>query len=493
MVFADAREVAETLIAGIPVLLDLTSAETEVAKRVLDFSTGVVFGLASSMHRVDRNVFLLTPAGTEVTRADGGDGGSRGRERSPGAAGVRGAGRPFVGRSFGRNGSPGSGALPSGYDRAPRAAPGPLVAPGPTRPRRGSSGAPARHRTAAVRLRRAPRAPASRSARSPCSPGPAAAASPARCGRTRRWPDWAAAPRSTRCSRIRLACVPERARPDAQRRRGFRIGCTADGPEGPVRLDVAVQAEPDAAHRGRAADAAGGVVLLETALRDPGRRHGPGGLAHGGPVPGHPRPAARRPARHRPAAAARRGQDRRAAPGARRRRTDGGRPALGLRLRPAARPDARPRPRRCRDGCCGGCGNLADVLWRTRAECATRHAQLVAAVRAGCAGPVADVLAERARRRDGAGAARPGRRQPATDCGRLGDGELRYLALALVLLTGPGRAGGGPRRRGAGRPCRRSPCSPTASTGAWTAGRRANCCGSPRGCATAGTSGWSAR
>ncbi|GHH92085.1 cell division protein SepF 3 [Streptomyces capillispiralis] len=66
-VFADARDVAETLMSGIPVLLDLTNAETEVAKRVLDFSTGVVFGLASGMHRVDRNVFLLTPAGTEVT------------------------------------------------------------------------------------------------------------------------------------------------------------------------------------------------------------------------------------------------------------------------------------------------------------------------------------------------------------------------------------------------------------------------------------------
>jgi FtsZ-interacting cell division protein YlmF len=66
-VFADAREVAETLMAGAPVLLDLSSAETEVAKRVLDFSTGVVFGLGSGMHRVDRNVFLLTPPGTEVS------------------------------------------------------------------------------------------------------------------------------------------------------------------------------------------------------------------------------------------------------------------------------------------------------------------------------------------------------------------------------------------------------------------------------------------
>ncbi|MER6997006.1 cell division protein SepF [Streptomyces sp. NPDC000410] len=68
-VFADAREVAEYLIAQIPVLLDLTGADTEVAKRILDFSSGVVFGLGSAMHRVDRNVFLLAPVGTEVEGA----------------------------------------------------------------------------------------------------------------------------------------------------------------------------------------------------------------------------------------------------------------------------------------------------------------------------------------------------------------------------------------------------------------------------------------
>lgn len=65
-VFADAREVANYLIAQVPVLLDLTGAETEVAKRILDFSSGVVFGLGSGMHRVDKNVFLLAPVGTEV-------------------------------------------------------------------------------------------------------------------------------------------------------------------------------------------------------------------------------------------------------------------------------------------------------------------------------------------------------------------------------------------------------------------------------------------
>ncbi|MFI5754775.1 cell division protein SepF [Streptomyces sp. NPDC051569] len=65
-VFADAREVAEHLLAQIPVLLDLTAAETDVAKRILDFSSGVVFGLGCGMHRVDKNVFLLAPTGTEV-------------------------------------------------------------------------------------------------------------------------------------------------------------------------------------------------------------------------------------------------------------------------------------------------------------------------------------------------------------------------------------------------------------------------------------------
>ncbi|MFF3274803.1 MULTISPECIES: cell division protein SepF [Streptomyces] len=70
--FADAREVAEYLMAQIPVLLDLSSADADVAKRILDFSSGVVFGLASGMHRVDTNVFLLAPVGTEVAEPPAG-------------------------------------------------------------------------------------------------------------------------------------------------------------------------------------------------------------------------------------------------------------------------------------------------------------------------------------------------------------------------------------------------------------------------------------
>ncbi|MGP4000337.1 cell division protein SepF [Streptomyces sp. 8N706] len=64
--FADAREVGEYLMGQVPVLLDLTGSDADVAKRILDFASGVAFGLNAKMHRVDTNVFLLTPAGTEV-------------------------------------------------------------------------------------------------------------------------------------------------------------------------------------------------------------------------------------------------------------------------------------------------------------------------------------------------------------------------------------------------------------------------------------------
>ncbi|MFD4559137.1 AAA family ATPase [Streptomyces sp. NPDC058469] len=232
-----------------------------------------------------------------------------------------------------------------------------------------------------------------------------------------------------------VACVPERARPDAQRRRGFRIGCTADGPEGPVRLDVAVQAEPELRIVGERLTS-GALVLLETALRDPSRRSVQAAwhTAGSSPVTRAPLPDDRLGTALLPLRVAG--------------KTDGQRQVLAaaeqmvVALRSVFACD--PAPGRMRAAVPIGdgrllrdCGNLADVLWRTRSECGRRHGQLVTAVRTGCAGPVVDVLAESV----GDGTLRAvldrgdGLR---TGFERLGDGELRYTALALVLLTGPG-------------------------------------------------------
>ncbi|WP_086559733.1 AAA family ATPase [Streptomyces africanus] len=232
-----------------------------------------------------------------------------------------------------------------------------------------------------------------------------------------------------------VACVPERARPDAQRRRGFRIGCTADGPAGPVRLDVAVQAEPQLRVVGERLTA-DGLVLLETALRDPGKRAVQAAWHTAGPTPvtRGPLPDDRLGTALLPLRVAGR------TPGQRRVLSAAEQMVVALRSAFACDPD----PGRMRGPVPAGsgrllrgCGNLADVLLRTRSECGHRHTQFVAAVRAGCAGPVADVLAEPLD--DGTVRAVLDRGDGVrTGLRRLGDGELRYTALALVLLTGPG-------------------------------------------------------
>ncbi|MEU5520831.1 ATP-binding protein [Streptomyces sp. NPDC047860] len=231
-------------------------------------------------------------------------------------------------------------------------------------------------------------------------------------------------------------CVPERARPDAQRRRGFRIGCTADGPAGPVRLEVAVQAEPELRIVGERLTA-DGVVLLETALRDPRQRAVQAAWHTAGatPVTRAPLPDDRLGTALLPLRVAGK------TPGQRQVLAAAEQMVVALRsVFPCdPRPDRMRGPVPAGSGrLLGGCDNLADVLWRTRAECGRRHALLVDAVRAGCAGPVADLLAEpydagrlvRALLERGDGSR--------TELRRLGDGELRYTALALVLLTGPG-------------------------------------------------------
>ncbi|KUJ35693.1 biotin transporter BioY [Streptomyces sp. NRRL F-5122] len=231
------------------------------------------------------------------------------------------------------------------------------------------------------------------------------------------------------------ACVPEGARPDAQRRRGFRIGCTADGPEGPVRLDVAVQAEPELRIVGERLTS-GDLVLLETALRDPARRtvQAAWHTAGSSPVTRGPLPDDRLGTALLPLRVAG--------------KTDGQRRVLAaaeqmvVALRSVFACD--PSPRRMRapvppgaGRLLSGCGNLAEVLLRTRAECGRRHALLTAAVAAGCTGRVVDLLAEPLR--DGTVRALVDRGNGVrTPLNLLGDGELRYLALALVLLTGPG-------------------------------------------------------
>ncbi|MER7760202.1 ATP-binding protein [Streptomyces sp. NPDC097619] len=231
------------------------------------------------------------------------------------------------------------------------------------------------------------------------------------------------------------ACVPERAAPDSQGRRGFRIGCTVDGPAGPVRLDLAVQAEPELRIVGERLTTED-QTLLSTALRDPGRRSVQAAWFTGGnvgvtraPLPDDRLGTALLPLR---VAGSTAGQ----------RHVLAAAEQLVVALRAVFPCD--PQPRSMRDPVpagtgrlTGGCENLAEILGRTRNECVTRHAALIEAARTGCAGPVTDLSTQDLP--DGRIRAVLGRGgDSTTPLGRLAEGELRFLALALVLLTGPG-------------------------------------------------------
>ena len=65
--FNDAQQIADRFKAQIPVILNLQSADTELAKRLIDFSSGLTYALDGSMQRVADKVFLLTPRNVQVS------------------------------------------------------------------------------------------------------------------------------------------------------------------------------------------------------------------------------------------------------------------------------------------------------------------------------------------------------------------------------------------------------------------------------------------
>lgn len=65
--FNDVEEVGEHFRNGVPVIMNLAGATESVAKRLLDFASGLIFGLDGRIERVGDRVFLLTPAGVDVS------------------------------------------------------------------------------------------------------------------------------------------------------------------------------------------------------------------------------------------------------------------------------------------------------------------------------------------------------------------------------------------------------------------------------------------
>lgn len=65
--YNEARIVGERYRTGQPVLMNLSDMDESERKRLVDFASGLVFGLHGSIERVTSKVFLLTPANVRVS------------------------------------------------------------------------------------------------------------------------------------------------------------------------------------------------------------------------------------------------------------------------------------------------------------------------------------------------------------------------------------------------------------------------------------------
>ena len=68
--FDQAQEVADKFKDGQPVIMNLEGSDREVARRLIDFASGLCYGLDGSMEKVANGVYLLKPVAERSYRYD---------------------------------------------------------------------------------------------------------------------------------------------------------------------------------------------------------------------------------------------------------------------------------------------------------------------------------------------------------------------------------------------------------------------------------------
>lgn len=65
--FNDAQQVADKFKDGVPVILNLQGVDNDLAKRLVDFASGLTYALDGGMQRIADKVFMLTPRNVEIS------------------------------------------------------------------------------------------------------------------------------------------------------------------------------------------------------------------------------------------------------------------------------------------------------------------------------------------------------------------------------------------------------------------------------------------
>lgn len=65
--FNDAQEIGDRLKNNQPVIVVMRDVDAELSRRLIDFCSGASYVLDATMKRVDKKVYLITPANVEVS------------------------------------------------------------------------------------------------------------------------------------------------------------------------------------------------------------------------------------------------------------------------------------------------------------------------------------------------------------------------------------------------------------------------------------------
>ncbi|CAA9492719.1 MAG: FIG021292: hypothetical protein [uncultured Solirubrobacteraceae bacterium] len=65
--FNDAQQVADRFKQSIPVVLNLQATDNDLAKRLIDFASGLTYALDGGMQRIAHKVFMLTPRNVQIS------------------------------------------------------------------------------------------------------------------------------------------------------------------------------------------------------------------------------------------------------------------------------------------------------------------------------------------------------------------------------------------------------------------------------------------
>ena len=63
----DEIEIADTLLSGRTVLINMEGLNIELAQRIIDFTSGATYAMHGSLQKVSNYIFLATPSGVDIS------------------------------------------------------------------------------------------------------------------------------------------------------------------------------------------------------------------------------------------------------------------------------------------------------------------------------------------------------------------------------------------------------------------------------------------